>query len=93
MIKFGFSHLSAEWSIYYHNSPTGRSLVVVHVDDMNVAASNSAKITRIKEELCTEFEIVELRPVRWLVGLSIHRDRTTCTIGISQTGLINNIIS
>ncbi|THH06633.1 hypothetical protein EW146_g9550 [Bondarzewia mesenterica] len=60
---------------------------------MNIAASNAAEIALIKAELRTKFEIVELGPVRWLIGLAIRRDRATRTVGIFQMALINNIVS
>ncbi|THH05775.1 hypothetical protein EW146_g9810 [Bondarzewia mesenterica] len=93
MIRFGFTRLLAEWSIYYKNCPSGRSIIVVHVDDMNVAASNPVEIAHIKQELRTEFDIIKLGPVRWLIGLSIWHDHDTRTMGISQTALIDSIIT
>ncbi|TFY77648.1 hypothetical protein EWM64_g6364 [Hericium alpestre] len=93
MQKLGFTHLECEWCIYYHAHATGRSIVVIHVDDMNIAADSKEEMAHVKSELRSHFNIVELGPVNWLVGLTVSRDRTARTVTISQTALIDSVIT
>ncbi|THH09542.1 hypothetical protein EW146_g8663 [Bondarzewia mesenterica] len=67
-------------------------LLTIHVDDLNVARSSSAVIQDVKISLRSRFDIVELGPVQWLVGLSISCNLADHTITVSQTGLIDSVI-
>lgn len=65
---------------------------MLHVDDMNVLGDSNEEIERVKEGLKEEFDVVELGPVEWIVGLRVRRDRANKFVSISQTALIDEII-
>ncbi|TFY76846.1 hypothetical protein EWM64_g7165 [Hericium alpestre] len=50
-------------------------------------------MTRVKSELRSHFDIVELGPVSWLVGLAVTHDRAARTVTVSQTALVNSVIT
>lgn len=91
LVQMGFTKLSMEWSIYCRRSDTGVSIIVLHVDDMNVLGDSNEEIGRVKA-LKEEFDVVELGPVEWIVGLRVRRDRAKRLVYISQTALIDDII-
>ncbi|TFY74098.1 hypothetical protein EWM64_g9914 [Hericium alpestre] len=93
MQELGYKRLDCEWCIYYRTHSSGRSIVVVHVDDMNVIADSKAEMARVKSELRSHFDIVELGPVSWLVGLAVARDRVARTVTITQTALVDSVIT
>ncbi|HEV7737689.1 MAG TPA: reverse transcriptase domain-containing protein, partial [Chlamydiales bacterium] len=92
MIEEGFTQISVEHSLYIRKTETGTSMVAVHVDDMAVAASSKEEITRLAKDLNKHFEIVDLGPIKWLLGIAIERDRTARTIALSQVAYIDGII-
>jgi hypothetical protein len=92
MTAFGFSCLEgANYSVYKHTSPTGRSIVIVHTDDMAVTSSTSAEIQRIITDLSSTFEIIDLGKLKWLLGIAISRDCPVHTISLCQSAYIEKI--
>ena len=69
----------------------GSSIVVIHVDDMCAAASNMAEMAKLKEQLGKFFSLVDLGELKWLLGISVTRDRRTRTISLCQGAYIESI--
>jgi hypothetical protein len=92
MSEEGFTQVSVEHSLYLRKSETGTALVAVHVDDMAVAASSGDEIKRVSQDLNKHFEIIDLGPIKWLLGIGIERDRKMRTISLSQVAYIDSII-
>ncbi|HEV7737050.1 MAG TPA: reverse transcriptase domain-containing protein [Chlamydiales bacterium] len=93
MLEEGFTQISVEHSLYIRKSNTGTALIAVHVDDMAVAASNGDEIKQVAHDLNKHFEIVDLGPIKWLLGIAIERDRKSRTISLSQVAYIDSIIA
>ncbi|THH10419.1 hypothetical protein EW146_g8371 [Bondarzewia mesenterica] len=68
-------------------------ILTIHVDDLNLAGSTTDVIQSVKLSLHKHFDIIELSPVQWLVGLAITRNLPDRTITVSQTGLIDSILT
>lgn len=93
LIQLGFTRLACEYCIYTRCSALGTILTGVHVDDFAIVASTTPAAVRFKEELQQEWQISDLGEARFCIGIAIERDRATCSIRISQTALIDKIIS
>ena len=64
------------------------------VDDIKImGAKNSGVIGRVKEELTAAFEMVDMGPISFYLGLKVNRDREKKTIKLSQPAYINKILS
>jgi hypothetical protein len=93
MISWGFTRLSSESCIYYRNDATGIVIAAVHVDDfLSIADSPTANET-FKSQMKEIWTISDLGEVKQLVGIAISRDRTARTVSLSQTALIDRIVS
>ncbi|HEV7738455.1 MAG TPA: reverse transcriptase domain-containing protein, partial [Chlamydiales bacterium] len=92
MLEEGFTQISVEHSLYLRKSETGTALVAVHVDDMAVAASSGGEIKRVAQDLNKHFEMVDLGPIKWLLGIAIERERKMRTISLSQVAYIDSIV-
>ena len=93
-LGWGFTCSECEWCVYSHRSDNSDvSIVVVHVDDMAAASSNRAEADRFRAELEATWQITALGEPKLIVGIALHRDRTKRTITLSQTTLIDKIIS
>src|SRR5882672_8267207 len=91
MLEIGYVCISADHCIYMRDSPTGKSIVAIHVDDMCTAASNKTEMAKLKEQLGKLFSLVDLGKLRWLLGIAITRDRNKCTISLCQSAYIESI--
>jgi len=69
------------------------AIIAVHVDDMPVTASSPSAMIAAKAMLQKDFEIVDLGPVKWLLGICIEHNHHNCTITLSQMAYIESIIT
>lgn len=80
LVGWVFSRSACEWCVYSRRSDNGdTSSVVVQVDDMLAVSSNETEASRFQSELKSAWQI--------------SRDRSKRTIMLSQTSLIDKIIS
>lgn len=93
MLAWGFTHLKCEHCIYYCNTPDGILLVAVHVNDFLTVGSTKSAITNFKAELRTKWSVSDLGEARFCLGITLERDWPNRTISLSQTALIDRIIT
>jgi transposase InsO family protein len=93
MISWGFTRLSCESCIYYRNDATGIVIAAVHVDDFLSIANSPAANEAFKSQMKEIWTISDLGEVKQLVGIAISRDRSARTVSLSQTALIDRLIS
>ena len=89
---WGFKRLPSEWCIYWRQTPTGTIIFAVHVDDIISIASNSSENTHFKSLLKDKWDITDLGPAKFALGIAISRNLTAGTISISQTALIDRVV-
>ena len=90
--NWGFERLACEWCVYRRETPTGIIIFAVHVDDIICSASSPEEINRFKAELRSHWEISDLGPAKFALGIAITRDLEKRTIAISQTALIDRVV-
>ena len=90
--SLGFKRLPCEWCVYMRQSSTGTVIFAVHVDDILCAASSIDKNAHFKAELKAHWDITDLGPANFALGIAITRDRTSRTISISQTAFIDRLL-
>jgi hypothetical protein len=92
MLSWGFKRLKCERCIYNRRTDAGILLVAVHVDDFLTVGSTKNAINTFKDELRTKWTVSDLGEARFCLGIALDRDRSTRTIRLSQTALIDRII-
>jgi transposase InsO family protein len=90
--SIGFERLTCEWCVYRRQSSTGITMFAVHVDDIICISSSPNENTRFKDELRQHWELSDLGPVKYALGIAVVRDRASHTISLSQTALIDRVI-
>jgi hypothetical protein len=90
--SLGFERLVSEWCVYRRQSDTGITMFAVHVDDIICISDTPAENDRFKSELRQHWELSDLGPVKYALGIAITRDRKSRTISLSQTALIDRIV-
>ena len=74
--KLGLKQINTDQSIFV--TPLGINVPIVStfVDDINIiGVKESDYIKRVKRELAAAFEMVDMRPINFYLGLKIERDR------------------
>ena len=49
-------------------------IIVIVVDDLTLTSSCGCLLTACKDELQSEFDITDLGPMHWLLGIEVKRD-------------------
>src|SRR5882672_10066370 len=91
MLEIGYVHISADHCIYMCKTPSGSSIIAIHVDYMAAAASNKAEMAKLKEQLGKLFSIVDLGELKWLLGIAVTRNQHAHTISLCQAAYIESI--
>ena len=93
-LGLGFRCFDCEWCVYSRRLDNGDlTVIVVHVDDMLVASSNEEEAGRFQTELEATWQISALGEPKLIVGIALRRNRAARTIALSQTALIDKIVS
>jgi hypothetical protein len=90
--EWGFQRMDCEWCVYIRRSPTGTVIFSVHVDDIFSAASSLEENDRFRDLLKSRWDISELGPAKFALGIAISRDRPSRTISLSQSAFIDRVI-
>lgn len=88
--KWGFTRVPCEWCVYVRRSQTGTVIFAVHVDDIFSIADPPEENARFRDELKSEWEISDLGPAKFALGIAIERDGNTTSL--SQTAFIDRIV-
>ena len=93
-LGLGFRCFNCKWCIYSHRLDNGNlTVIVVHVDNMLVASSSEKDAGHFQTELEVTWKISALGEPKLIVGIALCRNRATRTIALSQTVLIDKIVT
>jgi hypothetical protein len=92
VMSWGFLCLPCKWCIYYHSSPSGTVIFSIHVDDIFAVASSPEELKSFKALLQKKWEISDLGPTHFVLGIAINRDRPSHSISLSQTAYIDRLL-
>jgi hypothetical protein len=67
-------------------------MIGVHVDDLLIAARTEELIRQTVKDLQQHFQVKELGPVQWLLGIAVQRDREAGTTIIHQHKYITDMV-
>lgn len=91
--KLGLQRIHADHSIFVTNEGVRGPIITTFVDDLNIfAPRGSGIISRINSELAAAFDMVDMGPLAFYVGLKVTRDREKKTIKLSQPGYIEKLL-
>jgi hypothetical protein len=88
--ELGFQPCTSDQCVYF-NRKTG-ILIVTYVDDMLIIGKDKGKIKTLKRDLATKFEIEDIGPANYFVGVRITRDRERKTISLCQDAYVAKIL-
>lgn len=73
MVNFGYKQCQANHTLFvkYHGSHV--TALIVYVDDIVVTGDVDGEITRLKDHLAQEFEIKDLGPLKYVLGIEVAK--------------------
>jgi|SRR5882724_8110942 len=78
--------------MFYKHANGQTIIIIVAVNDLTLASSCRQLLTVCKHELQSEFEISNLGPIHWLLGVEVKQDRASCTLTLLQKAYVNSVI-
>ena len=93
MIEWGFMHLSSESCIYYRQNDQGIVIAVIHVDDFLSVADLEEENVHFEAQMKTKWITSSLGELKFCIGIAIKHNRAKRTVSLSQTALIDKIVT
>lgn len=90
LISLGFRHSKADYSLYFKVTDNTITPVLIYVDDILISGNCRAAVNELKAELSTHFNMRDMGPVSYFLGLEI--DRSEAGFFISQKKYVLNLI-
>ena len=92
----GFRRTQADPCLYIRVNaaePTQFIILLVYVDDVILAHNWGPASLKLKATLQKHFNVKDLGPLRWFLGMLVEQDHANGTISISQGRYIKNVLS
>src|SRR6201999_4616200 len=92
--SMGFRRCDVDQAVFYRHDDGGKLLmiVLVHVDDCTIAATQMEQIIIFKARIAEFVEISDLGELHWLLGIDVQREREHRIIQLTQQSYIDMII-
>lgn len=91
--KLGLRRINADHSIFITSAGLNGPIVSTFVDDIKIMGiKGSGFIERVKAELTSAFQMADMGPISFYVGLKVKRNREQKTIKLSQPAYIEKIL-
>ena len=92
--KHGFKQLLTDTSCFVRIDEDGTSIIMaVFVDDLLIAARTPELIKQTIQNLKQHFQVKELGPAKWILGIAIVRDTEAGVTTMHQSKYIRDMIS
>ncbi|XP_026450884.1 uncharacterized protein LOC113351015 [Papaver somniferum] len=91
VIRHGYTQSPYDSSLFTKSSDKGMVLLLIYVDDMVITGDDTDGITALKSYLSSCFEMKDLGPLRYFLGIEV--DKSPAGYFISQVKYASDIIS
>jgi hypothetical protein len=93
MTEQGYSRCHSDHYVYFKRMENGSYIILLlYVDDMLVAGSNTQDINVLKNKLANSFAMKDLGAAKKILGTRITRDRKNRKLTLSQGGYIKKVL-
>ncbi|THH19984.1 hypothetical protein EUX98_g8666 [Antrodiella citrinella] len=90
--RLHFIRLNADYCIYLRRAGDSLVIIIIHVDDMAIFASDKSLMTQVKAEIASHVPITDLGPIKFFLGLHVDRNRPKHSITLHQSKYIRTIL-
>jgi hypothetical protein len=88
--RMGFEQSPHETAVYRRGNGGNVLLVDVYVDDLVITDTKDAEMAAFKEEMNATFQMSELGPLSFYLGIEVHQDDFGITL--RQTGYAKRVV-
>ena len=69
----GYSQYNGDHTVFYRHQGSHITILVAYVDDIVITGDDVEEIKKLKERLGRAFEVKDLEPLRYFLGIKIAR--------------------
>lgn len=92
--KLGLTRINADHSIFISRQGLEGPVVSIFVDDIKIMGPKSTGvIARVKMELTAAFEMADMEPISFYLGLKVDKNREKRRIKLSQPAYIQKVLT
>ena len=88
--EIGLKSLSTDMWVYIGKWGVKMMIVAIYVDDMLIISSDLGWVSEVKRKLSTQFELKDLGPVKYCLGMEFHQKDGF--MKISQSGYVEDVL-
>lgn len=88
----GFTRVKSDASLYIYQKGDTRVIIPIYIDDITISSTSDKETDRVVNQLSERFELHDLGPTSYLLGIEIIRDRPNHTISLSQRQYIVDML-
>ncbi|KAL4292152.1 hypothetical protein GQ457_14G024210 [Hibiscus cannabinus] len=93
MIQIGYKRCEYDCCVYVKSLDDGSFIfLLLYVDDMLIAAKNMHDVVGLKDLLSQEFDMKDLGAAKKILGMEIHRDRSSRKLWLSQQSYVEKVL-
>jgi hypothetical protein len=85
--NLGFEPIGADLGVFVRSN----MYIAVYVDDLLIVGPSTAEIKQIKRRLANRFQMTDLGPCSYYLGMSVQRDRQNRKLYLSQEAYIDKV--
>lgn len=75
MRKYGYRQSNSDHTLFLKHRQSKVTALIVYVDDMIITGDDADEISRLQEQLSTEFEMKNLGGLKYFLGIEVARSR------------------
>lgn len=91
MLKIGYKQSHADHTMFVRREGEKITVLIVYVDDIVVTGNHEAEISQLKSLLAKEFEIKDLGPLKYFLGIEVAQSKSG--IFISQRKYVLDLLA
>ena len=92
LLSIGLNQSISDPAVFFYTEPGCVIIVATHVDDCACLASGVELMTGLKSQISAQYNIVDLGPIRFMLGFEYTRDRVARTISMAQSVYIDTML-
>ena len=73
MRKYGYRQSNSDDTFFLKHQQSNVMELIVYVDDMIITGDDAEEISRLQQQLCTEFEMKNLGRLKYFLGIEVAR--------------------
>jgi hypothetical protein len=93
LTDLGFKRAEYDHGVFYARTTAGVIILAIHVDDCTITGTTQKLLNHYKVLINARYEMTDLGPISWLLGIKVTRDRKNRTITLSQKSYIDAILA